>query len=107
MLDLKAQSLVSTIMVRTTGSICPPFLPNPWKIQAEVTEEICTKQKKKVDCLPLSYMVMSVDLQMILGSTLNSVGNDPFHITCSVLKLYTIHSTMQSFFLFLKKKNKK
>lgn len=107
MLDLKAQSWVSTIVVRTTGSICPPFLPNPWKIQAEATEEICTKQQKKNDCLPLSYMVMSVDLQMILGSTFNSVGNDPFHITCSVWKLSTIHSTMQSFFPFSKKKNKK
>lgn len=74
MLDLRAQSLVSTIMVRTTGRICPPFLPNPGKIQAEVVEEICTKQKNHVDCLPLSYMVMSVDLQMILGSTLNSLG---------------------------------
>lgn len=57
MLDLKAQSWVSTIVVRTMGSICPPFLPNPWKIQAEVTEEICTKQqqKKLIVCLCLTW----------------------------------------------------
>lgn len=84
----------------------PPFLHNPGKIQAEVTEEICTKQQTKVDCLPLSYMVISVDLQMILDSTSSSSGNHPFHITCSVLKLHTIHSTMQRFLLFLEKINK-
>lgn len=45
LLDLRAQSLVSTIMIRTMGRICPPFLPNPGKIQAEEVEKICTKQK--------------------------------------------------------------
>jgi len=56
MLDLRAQSLVSTIMVRTTGRICTPFLPSPGKIQAEAVEGMCTKQKNTlIVCLCLTW----------------------------------------------------